>query len=266
MSSVRTLRPIRSLASALAIAVVCLLLTAPLVAHVVLDCPNGGVVLIAGTTYTIVWHVQIGHNTQNWDLWYSTTGPNGPWIPIVMDLPAGNTSSGAVHSYVWTVPAAFSSQVRIRVRQDNSGQDYEDISNGDNSIVMSPLSASPATMSVATGGTQMFTLSAGPSYGDLGYLLAGSASGTSPATSIGNGITIPLVQDAWTSFSIALPNPLYQDTFGVLDLNGQATASFTLPSGLPPSLIGLSVWHAFAVATTTQVVLGSNAVEMVFTP
>ena len=99
-------------------------------AHVILDAPNGGEVLTVGQVFTIEWHVQIAHGLQNWDLWYSTTGPGGPWTPIATDLPPGSPTVGAPHYYDWTVPNTPSTQVRIRVRMDNSGSDYYDISNG----------------------------------------------------------------------------------------------------------------------------------------
>ncbi len=102
--------------------------------HVILDAPNGGEVLEAGSVFTIEWHIHIVHNQLNWDLWYSTTGAAGPWVSIAQDLPPGSTAEGSVHTYDWTVPDDPSSQVRIRVRMDNSGTDYEDISNGDLTI------------------------------------------------------------------------------------------------------------------------------------
>lgn len=106
--------------------------------HVLLDEPNGGEVLQAGTVFTITWHVDVEHNTQNWDLWYSTTGEDGPWISIVEDLPAGDTSTYAVHTFEWTVPDDASTQVRVRVRQDNAGKNYYDISNDDLIIEAAP--------------------------------------------------------------------------------------------------------------------------------
>ncbi|MFQ5807045.1 MAG: hypothetical protein ACE5I3_11415 [Phycisphaerae bacterium] len=107
-------------------------------AHVILDVPNGGEVLEVGSTFTITWHVQIQHNTQNWDLWYSATGPNGPWLEIAMDLPVGDPSGGSVHTYDWTLPNTVTDQARVRVRMDNSATDYYDISNADFSIVPAP--------------------------------------------------------------------------------------------------------------------------------
>ena len=103
----------------------------PARAHVVLDAPNGGEVLEVGSVYTVTWHIMIAHTAQNWDLWYSTTGSGGPWTPIHMDLPPGSGRVDSVHTHDWIIPAeAVSDQVRVRVRMDNTGTDYEDISDG----------------------------------------------------------------------------------------------------------------------------------------
>ena len=106
----------------------------PAWAHPLLLAPNGGEVLQVGSTFEVRWQVEIMHTTLGYDLWYSTTGIGGPWIPIVMGLPAGDTSVGSIHTYNWTVPNAVSSQVRVRVRMVNAGMDYDDESDGDLSI------------------------------------------------------------------------------------------------------------------------------------
>ena len=107
-------------------------------AHVELDLPNGAELIDAGSVYTVTWQVAKEHNLLNWDLWYSTTGAGGPWIPIATDLPPGDPSSGSIHTFDWTVPATPSAQVRVRVQQDNAGEDYEDSSDADLSILMGP--------------------------------------------------------------------------------------------------------------------------------
>ena len=100
-------------------------------AHVTLLAPNGGEVLESGSSYTIRWEVAVEHDLENWDLWYSTTGPDGPYISIAQDLPPGDPTTGAQHSFEWTVPDVASSQVRVRVQQDNTDEDYYDDSDGD---------------------------------------------------------------------------------------------------------------------------------------
>ena len=110
----------------------------PVAAHVRLVSPNGGESLVAGSIVTITWTVQIRHSLQNWDLWYSATGPTGPWIVIEMNLPPGSGLPGSIHEYEWVVPAVMTDQGRIRVRMDNVGTNYEDISDGNFSIVACP--------------------------------------------------------------------------------------------------------------------------------
>ncbi len=85
-------------------------------AHVTLQAPNGGEVLPGGSTFTVQWTIDISHNLQNWDLWYSTTGASGPWIPIAVDLAPGSGAVGSAHSFDWVVPDTPSAQVRVRVR------------------------------------------------------------------------------------------------------------------------------------------------------
>ena len=103
----------------------CLVLgTGSAAAHVALDLPNGGEILQVGSVYTIMWHDTVQHGPARYHLWYSTTGPNGPWHGIAFDL----TFSSARYSDEWTVPDIPSDQVRIMVEQDNEGTDYDDMS------------------------------------------------------------------------------------------------------------------------------------------
>ncbi len=117
---------------ALGISLLVTLLAAPAHGHVFLDRPNGGEMLEAGSVYTIVWGDQVSHGPANYDLWYSTTGPEGPWITIAEDLPPSDSDTT---SYDWSVPDAPSDHVRVRVRQDNDEVDYSAISESDLAIV-----------------------------------------------------------------------------------------------------------------------------------
>lgn len=58
---------------------------------------------------------------------------------MATDLPAGSQSVGSIHTYDWTVPDDLSNQVRVGARMDNSGMDYEDISNADLTIATVPV-------------------------------------------------------------------------------------------------------------------------------
>lgn len=102
---------------------------APAVAHVALDAPNGGEILEPDSVVSIVWHDEVYHGPANYDLWYSTTGSEGPWIEIVADITPGSQMPS--YSYDWVVPNTPSDQVRVRVRQENEGTDYVDVSDSD---------------------------------------------------------------------------------------------------------------------------------------
>ena len=85
---------------------------------------------------TVEWQILISHSLLNWDLWYSTTGSNGPWIVVAVDLPPGSGSVGSIHTYEWTIPDTLTSQGRVRVLMDNTGAAYEAIRNSDFSILL----------------------------------------------------------------------------------------------------------------------------------
>ena len=110
----------------------------PALAHVRLNSPNGGEVLEIGSIFTIEWEVLISHNLQNWDLFYSTESNAGAWTSIALDLPPGNGAPGSIHTFEWTIPNDPSSEAWVRVVMDNSGQDYQDVSNASFSIVPPP--------------------------------------------------------------------------------------------------------------------------------
>ena len=116
-----------------------LVMANPARAHVRLDLPNGGEELEVGSIYTVEWTILIQHNQLNWDLWYSTTGAFGPWTVIAENLPPGSFSVGSVHTYDWTIPDDPDDSVWVRVRMDNSGTDYYDVSNAPFSIVSAPV-------------------------------------------------------------------------------------------------------------------------------
>ena len=111
------------------------LVVTPARAHVILDAPNGGEQLPVGSVFTVTWHIQIAHTLQNWDVWYSTGSAGGPWTTMAENLPAGSPAVGSIHTYDWTIPNAIARSVWVRVRMDNAGTDYEDVSNAPFSII-----------------------------------------------------------------------------------------------------------------------------------
>ena len=117
------------------------------------------------------------------------------------------------------------------------------------------------------GGTQKLFLTAGSSFADQTYFVAGTVSGTSPGFSVG-GFAIPLNLDFYFNFTVANPNSaVLGNSFGVFDGSGFALATFTLPAGYDASLIGLTASHAYVTLDTTTLALtgASNAADCLLT-
>ena len=100
-----------------------------------------------------------------------------------------------------------------------------------------------------TGGTLNLSLDAGVGNAGNVYLVAGSASGTSPGFTFPSGLLLPLnVPDLYFDVSIAQANTqLFPGTFGVLDGQGQGSAGVFAPVGLNPNLAGTQLSYAFLV-------------------
>ena len=127
----------------------------------------------------------------------------------------------------------------------------------------SPLFAAPPSISLAAGGTQTLTLNAGSDNAGRFYFVLGTLSGTTPGIVI-DGFVVPLNVDAYTFQSLLAPNaPPFGNTLGLLDANGQATATVTLPPGLSPAFAGLRADHAYVVIDVAPTLV---AVTLVSTP
>jgi hypothetical protein len=131
-----------------------------------------------------------------------------------------------------------------------------------------PLQAWPPTLSLSEGGTQVLGINVGTEGLEHPYVVFGSVTGTSPGLSLGGGLLLPLVQDAYFAHTLSAPNqaPL-EESMGVLGVTGQKECYFTVPSGGGPALQGLSVYHAAVVLSpvTYEFEVATNAVSVVIT-
>ncbi|MHC4920019.1 MAG: Kelch repeat-containing protein [Planctomycetota bacterium] len=130
-----------------------------------------------------------------------------------------------------------------------------------------PLTASPATISIATGGTQTFTLNAGGQHGSRLYWLFGSLTGTSPGVTLISAVgavTIPLVPDLYTNITIAQPNSAFLvNTKGALNASGGGQASLVVPKISAQNAIGVTFYHAYLVYdTSNNFYMASNPVTL----
>ena len=128
------------------------------------------------------------------------------------------------------------------------------------------LSADVPGVSLATGGVQNLALDAGLQHAGLPYVLLGGLTGTAPGFPV-DQVFLALNVDSYTLLTLMAPNtPPLAGSAGSLDPQGTAAASFTLPVGLPPSLLGTVLHHAYVVLelqpTLLQAVAGSNAVAL----
>ena len=82
-----------------------------------------------------------------------------------------------------------------------------------------------------------------------------------------DGLPVPLNVDAYTQRTLAMPNqPPLSSSLGTLDAAGEAAASFSLPPGSQPSLVGLSLNHAFVLVGPLLVEYASNAMPLSLLP
>ena len=97
-------------------------------AHTDLLYPDGGQVFQPGETITIQWTVAIEHTLVDWDLWYSTHGDAGPYVPIAMGIPPGDPTLGSLHTLDWVVPDEPGAQAVIKVRMNGPAAFWESTS------------------------------------------------------------------------------------------------------------------------------------------
>ena len=126
------------------------------------------------------------------------------------------------------------------------------------------LTTATDAIGLASGGTQVLALDAGPARAGALYLVLGSLSGWHPGFALG-AWSVPLQVDDYTLFTLNEPNtfPLAA-SFGALDAQGKAQASFSLPPLNLPGLVGLRWWHAAVVPGAASWV--SNPIELRLAP
>jgi hypothetical protein len=130
------------------------------------------------------------------------------------------------------------------------------------------LFGSPVQLSLLSGGVQTLALVAPPRLSDQPYLLLGTLSGTTPGIPV-DGQLLPLNIDAYWLVTLISPNqPPLAGSFGSLDGQAKAQASFTVPSGSNPAWVGAVFDHAFVVfeAATLSVAYASNPVSATLIP
>jgi len=112
-------------------------------AHVELTYPESGETLYSGDTVTITWVQVQAHDVQNWELYYSPDGAE-TWQLISNNIPAG------LREYDWIIPEEETSNGRIRVIQNNTDTDFEDVSTNLKVVQITGIEEFQNTLSVQT--------------------------------------------------------------------------------------------------------------------
>ena len=90
-------------------------------AHVNLLNPKGGEIYLHGQIVNIEWMEVLNHNSQNWDILFSSDG-GVTWDTVKSDIPISTMN------YSWEIPNVITQTGRIKVVQDNVEVDYDDVS------------------------------------------------------------------------------------------------------------------------------------------
>jgi hypothetical protein len=177
------------------------------------------------------------------------------------DTPFSTTKT---HTYTAGGAGSFIAGVEVRDSTGLRGARVREVD------VLTPLAANAGVLHAGAGGTVVFTLQLGPAAAGTMHVLLGTTSGTSPATSLAPGISLPLVLDAFTYALLAVSNsPLAQNFVGIVPPSGNATASLSVPPGaLPPSSIFTLFFFAAVGVDLAQpaYAYATNAVPLVVVP
>lgn len=120
------------------------------------------------------------------------------------------------------------------------------------------------TVSLTTLEPQVMALDAGAANAGRTYFLLGSFTGTDPGFDLASGLHVPLNIDVYFNLLVANPNLIVLNSFGTLDANGEATATFGLAPGSPAILSGFTFHHAFVLLSPKD--YGSNALAVEIVP
>ena len=123
--------------------------------------------------------------------------------------------------------------------------------------VISPRNVS---ISAAAGGNLVYTLDFGDDDGLANFALLASATGTGP-TVTGGGVAIPLTSDGLFNDMVnGNPPSVFNNPYGTLDPNGNATSSLTFAPGLLNNFIG-STFYVAGVSYSGSTVFNSSVVS-----
>lgn len=171
----------------------------------------------------------------------------------------------------WTAPGNDQEGIAVRGCELFIAQDDSPVfryTTFPDATVCHALSADTMQLSLQAGGPVNFDLRVVGSIQPASrYILVGSASGTSPGITVG-ALFLPLNRDAYFDLMLAAANQTpFIDTYRTFDATGLARARLEVPPGLPSSLAGITLHHAFvAKDPATSAKAASNTQRLTLVP
>ena len=150
-------------------------------------------------------------------------------------------------SRMWTFAAAGSSPFLVAV-EVRDGAGHRSVRKRVVTPAAATLTLAGGFTSASLGSAHSLLLNAGPGAAGHVHVIAASATGTTPGTSLAPGVTVPLVWDAFTDLILLAANgPFLPGFIGNLDGTGWAVATMAIPPGaLPAAWAGQNLWFAAA--------------------
>ena len=241
----------------------------------------GAVIALSGKDMSIIWY-WVGDNVAEWFGYCKGAGDvNGDgYDDVLVSAPTQGYGFGSVRLFSGRTGVTLHT-FRPGIIGLGWGLDGGKDINGDGwpDFVASTLTHgngvlqawSPRTMALATdahavpvlsGGRQQFTMEAGSERGARWYLLLGTHTDVKPGIRLGS-LMLPLNPDPYFALTLQQPNSFIAGSLGVLDTQGRASATLTLPP-LSAMVGGIRLDHAYVVFRPSPVTFdfASNPVPL----
>lgn len=228
-----------------------------------------------------LWETRIADDTQPLNLLSTALDPTGRTLSLGLAPLSGaaevRTLDLATGTFLWQATVGSSASAdRARVlRTTEAGlQVLTDVALFSPeqamqlvSLETGPLVSGPDAISLGAPEPVVFLLDRPQASAGQIYLLLGSASGTTPGLPLAPGVVLPLEFDAYFQFSLqSAGSPPFVGTLGLLGSAGNARATLNLPPGLPPSLAGATLHHAFVEVGLSGPVFASPPATLQLVP
>jgi hypothetical protein len=205
--------------------------------------PNTAVTWYDNTTQSITWG-HTGTGIDHYIVYYSTTGPSGPYTSIY----TSGAGTGALSSYSWTIPNSLStSQARIKVEAYDAASNllYSDFS--DNNFTIAPVTVTvtaPSGGSLGAGANPSISWSASGSGISYYKIFLSNDGYSSYPTQIGGNIS----SSPYTGWTVPNTAGTYKIQINAYNSSGTLLASTVSASAF--TIVASSVLTSITIADT----------------